>query len=145
MRSEINLSAIAREFNVSRETLRSWKNQGVDLTNPAAVADKLRSMKSAPTASLSEARLQKLNLESERLRLQVDEQRGKLVSADIIYQDARSIGSQVRQRLDKAASNDLPPLLAGRNAAEIKVLLTKYFRDLCTELAHTKHPITENL
>ncbi len=143
--AKVNLSELSRLHGVSRETLRAWRDSGVDLTNSKAIAEKLASMRDTTSETITSARLKKLNLESDRLRLQVDSERGKLVDAGLVYSDARSIGSQVRQRLTKAATNDLPPLLAGRSASEIKTLLAKYFRDLCVELSHTQHPITTNL
>jgi hypothetical protein len=139
------MSALAETTGVPYQTLSRWKREGTDIFSPPALAERMERTKQAPAESITSARLKKLNLESDRLRLQVDSERGKLVDAGLVYSDARSIGSQVRQRLTKAASNDLPPLLAGRSASEVKVLLTKYFRDLCAELSHTQHPITTNL
>jgi transposase-like protein len=144
-KSGINLSALAREHGVSRESLRLWALEGVNLSNPTEIAERRARMKTAAPPSIVAARIAKLELEAERLRLRVEAERGLLVSADEVQADARRIGCLVRQSLNKAASQDLPPLLAGRTAAEVSVLLARYFRDLCAALAAYQSPITQSI
>lgn len=141
----VNLSALARENGVSRESLRLWKLEGLDLASPAAIAERKARMKTAAPPSIVAARIAKLELEADRLRLRVEAERGLLVSAAEVQADAHRIGALVRQSLNKAAAQDLPPLLAGRTAAEVSGLLTRYFRDLCTALASYQSPITQSI
>jgi len=141
----VNLSALAREHGVSRESLRLWQLEGVNLSSPAAIAERRARMKTAAPGGIVAARIAKLELEAERLRLRVEAERGLLVSAAEVHADACRIGVIVRQSLTKAATSDLPPLLAGRTAAEVSVLLTDYFRNLCAALAAYQSPIARNL
>jgi transposase-like protein len=136
-----NISAIARQHGVSRQTLGTWRDQGLDLSDDKAVAAKVSAMHSNSGGSITEARLEKLKAETARINHALDVERGKFISAQIVEADGRSIGVLVRSAHAKAAQN-WPPMLAGRTAAECSTILKRLFREMQQELAQFKSSIS---
>jgi hypothetical protein len=135
-----SLKALAESSGIPYQTLSRWKIEGTFVHDPAALAERISRKRETAPASITEARLEKLQLESQRIKLALDIERGKFVAVDAIYQDARNIATLVREAHGRA-TNDLPPLLAGRTAAEVSQLLKKYFREMQTNLSKYKSAI----
>jgi len=74
----VNLSELARKTGITRQTLRQWQADGIDLADPAQLASRIEAMRrNAAPGSLSEARLRKVLLECERLEFQLERERGE--------------------------------------------------------------------
>jgi transposase-like protein len=136
-----NISALAREHGVSRNTLIRWRDEGFDLTNNKAVADRVKSMASrSGSPDLAAARLAKIEAETARIRFAHDIEKGKFVESYLIEGDGQRIGHAVRLSLDELAQQ-LPPQLAGRSAGEILKILRSEFRRALENLSHYKSDV----
>jgi transposase-like protein len=140
----LNLSGLARKYGVSRETLRVWRDSGVNLADEIKVAEKIANMREKPTSDLAAARLEKIHAEIARIRHAHAVESREFVRASDIAAQGTQIGLAVRRAIERMA-NDLPAVLAGRDASEISVVLKKYGYDLLVGLSEMPSPITENL
>ena len=139
------LRKLSISAGIPYETLGRWKREGTDVHDPAALAERIARAKPATQpASLTLARLAKLEIETERIRHAVEVEKGRYVSASEIQAHGQKIGFAVRSLIDRS-THDLPPILAGRPAAEISPLLKAYMHDLLLKLADHPSPITKHL
>jgi hypothetical protein len=136
-----NQSELARRHGVSRETIRVWKNEGVDLTNPSAVADRVSKMPGRdPSAtagtgeSYCDARTRRMSAVADRAELTAKREAGELVSLGAVEDAMAQLGSELRSRLLSWIGN-LPPQLEGLDAARIQAIL----REKVTELLASIH------
>lgn len=129
-----SLKALAESSGIPYQTLSRWKIEGTFVHDPAALAERISRKRETAPASITEARLEKLQLESQRIKLALDIERGKFVAVDAIYQDGRNIGKLVQDTFNKAVS-ELPPQLGGQDSAAIHKILKSYFREALTNLS----------
>ena len=115
---------IARAWGISQAAVVRWKKLGCPMTTIEA-ATKWReeylasSNRSNAPASLNDARLQKLVLESERLRIKIAQDRGHLVEAATVREEGIKIGAVLSAKL-AALVNDASGALAGLGEAELR-------------------------
>jgi transposase len=135
------VSKIARKHAVSRNTIMRWRDQGLDLSDPVAVEAKVRASKAAaPTEDEKAAKLRKLQAEADTIEHKLGVQRGEFVSAAGMDAEGMRIGMAVGVVFAKMPE-ELPPLLAGQDAATIKKILTRWEREKRTELSQYESPI----
>ena len=130
-----SISSLARAHGVSRESVRKWKSEGVDLSDGKAVKARVASMQK-PSASpdLMARKKEKLEVEIARLRHQLAIDQQRFVSAEIMQSTGRQVGQLVRQSLDRLCS-ELPPLLAGHDSAKIFQILKTEFRRVLLDVS----------
>ena len=107
------MSSIARKHGISRQTVSAWKQEGVDLTDPQAVADRLTLMRektSQPT--LTDERRRKLKADADMAELRVAQTKGELISRAEVDLEMRRVGSVFGAALERLQA-DLPPMLEG--------------------------------
>jgi len=145
-----NLSAIARHHGISRNTLQGWRDQGLDLTDEKAVAERVTTMRrpNAPdTASLSpagsesyaEAKRRRAVADATVAELKAGQQAGKLIDLAEVEQAFAEIGFVLRARLLALPSN-LVAELEGLTGAQIHLALKKHVYQLLHDL-HENSPI----
>ena len=128
---------------VSAKTLRSWvANEGLDLDDEAAVIARGQETQQRFCAAedAGEVKLRKLKAEADILEHKLAVQRGDYVSSKEMENEGLRIAAAVRSVFLRMP-DDLPPLLAGRTAAEVKVAVGKYTRDKLTELSSYRSPV----
>ena len=125
-----NQTQLAERLGVTRQTLSAWhRNEGLDLSDLEAVearAARARDRKET-SEDLASAKLRKLKAEADRQETLAAREKGELVLAAGIEAEGQAVGLAVRQALEKLAI-ELPPLLAGRDAAEVSKLLRREIR-----------------
>lgn len=139
----VNLAALSREHGVSRETLRAWKMQGVNMANPSEITARKEAMRDKPSSELAAARLAKIKAETERIAFAHEVEKGRFVDAVAVYQDGVRAGALVRESFERL-ENELPPQLAGRTAGEISAILKRTFRQTLTNLSKYQSHVSIN-
>lgn len=129
---------LANLVGVSRQTIADWKRAGVDMSDLPALQARAAAAKArqAATPELAAARLRKIRAEADRQELAAARERGTLTPAAEVYGHGEALGLAVRAALERLTA-DLPPMLAGRPAAEISAVLRREHRALLEKLSHT--------
>lgn len=135
-----SLKALAESSGLHYTTLSRWKREGTDIFNPDALRERISRKKDAPPESITEARLKMIQAQTAKIELATKITSGEFVNAAEIRAKGLQIANTVRTVFLRMP-NDLPPLLAGRTSAEIKVIVYKYVREKLTELSHYPSPI----
>ena len=136
-----SLSAISRRTGVTLATLRVWRESGVDLHDPQALAAKIANKQpSAPTESgtaTQQAKLRKLLGEARLAEMKADQQEGKLIALDDICHCLTKIGATLKAQLSKLRA-ELPPMLYGLSQAEMTKRIgettDRVLTDICADL-----------
>jgi hypothetical protein len=145
----INVSALARQHGISRETIRVWKNEGVDISDEKAVADRVSKMPGRDPSSTvgegesyCEARTRRMRADADRSELNARQQAGELVSLAAVEDAMAQLGSEMRSRL-LAWIGTLPPMLEGLDAARIQAILREKVTDILTQI-HENSPLKKS-
>lgn len=141
--NDITQKEMAERVNVSVRTLREWAaTEGLNIADEAAVRERAARLheKQATTEDEKEAKLRKLKAEADLMEHKLKVQRGEFVSAAEMNAEGVRIGMAVGTIFAKMPE-ELPPLLAGQDAATIKKLLAKWQREKRTELSQYQSPI----
>ena len=125
----VNISALARHHRVSRESLRQWRRDGVDLSNPAQLADRIARMHTLGNASeaLKRERLRKLKADATLAELELAKRRGDVIDAAIVAELFQSLTIAAIAQL-KRLPCELPGMLEGMDPAAMQAALAD-FRD----------------
>jgi transposase-like protein len=148
--SATNLSAIARQHSISRNTLQRWRDQGLDLTDDKAVAERVSTMRrpdatdtaSPPPAgseSFAEAKRRRASADANLAELKAGQAAGRLIELAEVEQAFAEIGFVLRARLLAMPSN-LVSELEGLTASQIHLTLKKHVHQLLHDL-HENSPI----
>ena len=126
----------------SRESLRNWAKEGIDITDEAAVRARAAHVEKrvADSEDMAEVKLRKLRAEADLKEHELQVERGLFVSKDEVVTEGVRMGVTIKGVFLKLSS-DMTPILAGRPAAEIKKALDKYAREKLTELSLYDSPI----
>jgi hypothetical protein len=132
-------AAIARAWGMSQSAVNKWAKLGCPMDD-IDKATKWREEylnangqgQNAP-ASLNDARLQKLVLESERLRLKIAQDRGELVEVTAVKEAGIRIGAIFSAKL-AALVNDASGALAGLGEAELRKKLHERTQQILSEI-----------
>ena len=106
----------------------------MNLGDKKAVAAKVSAMASRSSPDLAAARLAKIEAETERIKFAHQIESGRFVDASLVQSTGHQIGQLIRQSLDKL-SQELPPQLAGHDAARIHQILKKVFREVLQDVS----------
>jgi hypothetical protein len=120
----------------SRESLRKWGKEGIDITDEAAVRARAAQVEKRVAASedMAEVKLRKLKAEADLKEHELEVERGRFVSQESQRADGQKLGLVLQGMLLKMAG-DLTPVLAGRPAGEVKKAIDKYAREKLVELS----------
>jgi hypothetical protein len=131
-------AAIARAWGVSRAAVTKWKQLGCPMDSLES-ASKWRddylaanNTQHAP-ATLNDARLQKLVLESERLRIKLAQDKGELVEIAKVKESGIRVGAIFSAKL-AALVNDASGALAGLGEAELRKKLHERTQGILAEI-----------
>lgn len=132
------LQQIATAAKVSVRTITEWKKAGVNIYDPAALQARASQVSGRVEAAedMGAAKLRKLTAQADREETRAARERGELVPAAGIQAEGQAAGLAVRQAIEKLAI-ELPPVLAGRTADEVAVILKREFRDTLQRLAES--------
>ena len=131
-------AAIARAWGMSRAAVTKWKQLGCPMDSLESATkwrdDYLAANNSqhAP-ATLNDARLQKLVLESERLRIKLAQDKGELVEIAKVKESGIRIGAIFSAKL-AALVNDASGALAGLGEAELRKKLHERTQGILAEI-----------
>jgi len=136
---QVSHQTIATAWGVSRQAVAKWVKLGLPITSVEeatkwrdAYLAKKGGGEQAP-ATLTEARLQKTILETERIRLKIQADRGELVSKAEIEEDGVRVGTILCAKL-AALVNDCSGILAGLGEAEIRTRLHERTQQMLSEI-----------
>jgi transcriptional regulator with XRE-family HTH domain len=131
-------SELVRHLGVSRQTLSEWKRNGMNMSDLPALEARAAAAKQrqATTPELAAAKLRKTLAEADRQELAAARERGTLTPAAEVAGHGEALGLAVRAALERLTA-DLPPMLAGRPAAEIAAVLQREHRAVLQKLADT--------
>jgi hypothetical protein len=120
----------------SRESLRKWSKEGIDITDEAAVRARaaLVDKRVAASEDMAEVKLRKLKAEADLKEHELEVERGRFVSQESQRADGQKLGLVLQGIMLKMAG-DLTPVLAGRPAGEVKKAIDKYAREKLVELS----------
>jgi len=129
---------LAQMLGVARQTVAGWKREGVDLTNLEDLRRRAAAIitRRSTTEDHSAAKLRKLTADADASEIRAKQMAGALVERAGLVAQAEGVGLATRQMQEKLA-NSLPPMLAGRSAAEIAKILQREFRAALQQLADT--------
>jgi hypothetical protein len=143
-----NISAISRQYGVSRETVRKIRDHGINLADDAAVTNAIAVSKAklaAPAApatdgeSYSEARRRRAVADANLAELRAQREAKSLVDAAAVQEFFHSVIIEFRSRL-LAMRGDLIHQLHGLSEPGIYKVLDKSFCELLESIA-TRRPI----
>lgn len=143
VRGEISRKELAQKAGVSVPTLWRWeKDEGINLDDIEAVKARAAKVhdRNETAEDEKEAKLRKLKAEADLIEHKLKVQRGEFVSSAEMNAEGVRMGMAVGTIFAKIPE-ELPPLLAGQDAATIKKLLTKWQREKRTELSQYQSPI----
>ena len=120
----------------SRESLRKWAKEGIDITDESAVRARAAQVdkRVADSEDMAGVKRRKLKAEAEREEHELEVERGRYVSQESQRADGQKLGLVLQGMMLKMAG-DLTPVLAGRPAGEVKKAIDKYAREKLVELS----------
>jgi hypothetical protein len=132
-------AAIARAWGMSQAAVNKWAKLGCPMDDIEKATkwreDYLNANGQGQNApvSLNDARLQKLVLESERLRLKIAQDRGELVEVTAVKESGIRIGAIFSAKL-AALVNDASGALAGLGESELRKKLHERTQQILSEI-----------
>ena len=120
----------------SRESLRKWAKEGIDITDESAVRARAAQVdkRVADSEDMAGVKLRKLKAEADLKEHELEVERGRYVSQESQRADGQKLGLVLQGMMLKMAG-DLTPVLAGRPAGEVKKAIDKYAREKLVELS----------
>ncbi len=91
-----SLAALARSSGISRETLRTWQAQGINIHSPDELLARIEAKKGKSTGQLGELREQKLRLECQRLEAIILREQELLIPTEDVLAVGQLVGMTVR-------------------------------------------------
>lgn len=133
------LASLAREHGVSRETLRAWRDSGVDIQDAAALAARIAVMPGKSNdETLLEAKRRRAVADADRAEILAAREAGKVIELAEAEQVMAKIGAEVRARL-LAWRGTLVPELFGLDEPGIHRVLTDRIHELL-EMISSNNP-----
>ncbi len=134
----VNVAKIAKAAGISTRTVNRYREQGVNVSDPAALRAHADAQKHTPKAlesgELRAAKLRKIDLECQRLALLVEIDRKRYIPVEDVIRDMTRIGAATRGELS-AFLRELPGW-AGMTPAEIESRAKAGFDTICRNLSN---------
>ena len=123
----VNLSALARQLGVSRESLRQWRLEGVDLSKPEQLAERVARMHTGTAGSepMKAERLRKLRADASLAEHELEKRRGEVLPADMVETLFAGFVQSVIFEM-KRLPRELPAILDGLSAPKMGESLLDY-------------------
>jgi len=120
MVKKLNITRLAAEVGLSRETLYGWKRDGMDLADKKAVVKRARAVHAAKAGlgDMQAARLAKLQAEAAIKQHEERRLRGEFVLRSEVEEWFVKLGAAGNAALHRLAV-DLPPMLVGLNETQM--------------------------
>ncbi len=137
-----NISQLARDHKVSRETIRKLRTNGIDLSDAKAVADGLACSRAAklppaPTPgdgeSYSEAKRRRAVADADRAEVIARRESGEVIAVADVEELMNRLGAEMRSRLLSWVGT-LPPQLEGMNASRIQSIMREKISEILTAI-----------
>jgi hypothetical protein len=119
-----SLAALARSSGIARETLRTWKSQGIDIFQPEQLLARIEAKKGKATGKLAELKEEKLRLECQRLETIILRESELLVPTDEVLAIGKLVGMTTRLVFREMAGAVIIQL-DGRTQADMFRILKK--------------------
>ena len=143
-----NISALARDHGVSRETIRKLRTNGIDLSDDKAVADGLACSKAASpapapapatdgTETLLEAKRRRAVADADRAEIVAKRESGSVIAVCDVEEIFNQLGAELRSRLI-SMRGDLVVELEGRTGPQIFAILDKRICELLENIHNNK-------
>jgi transposase-like protein len=129
-----NISELSRQLGVSRESLRKWRSEGVNLTDSKQLDERMARMNGGPASGdMATARLRKLTAEAQLKEMELEQLRGTLVSLADIETTFAHVGASVRAALMRLIT-DLPQELEGLTPARSQEIIRDHVYKIMAQL-----------
>ena len=129
-----SLAQIARETGVSRETIRGWRDSGVDVQDPEKLRERIAAMPGRSTdESFSDARRRREIAAANRMELLAAKEAGKLVELAAVQETFAQLGAEMKARL-LAMRSTLVEDLSARPPEAIARILDDRIRELLASI-----------
>ena len=151
-----SISALAVEFGIDRRTVA----QRLNSVEPVPTKSKVKKYKLQEAAkaiigqvnigdgilSYDEARARKMSAEAELSEIELQKERGDVLSIDVINAINNEIFGNFRAKLLALPAKSAPDIFASTNVTEAKSLLRKNINDIffISDISFNKHSITIN-
>ncbi len=120
------LSELSRATRITRESLRKWKSEGVDINDPAQLTARIEGMRASTTpGSLTDAKLRKILLECEKIQHALDVEKGKYFEADLVRATTRAM-DHFTCLVWKRLGRELAPVLDGLPTSKIEAAVNEH-------------------
>ena len=147
-----NVSALSRQYAISRQTLATWQREGIDIANAQAVAERKLTMRGKEQATpdatpppgaetIAEARRRRAVADANLSELRAKREAGALVDLATVEASFAALGHQMRAHLlalPVAAAAELE----GLPAAGIAAALRRHVVEILTLLYEQSHEAT---
>jgi hypothetical protein len=131
-----SIAAISKATGISRQSISAWVRDGLDLSDPEAVADRVAMAKGRASTreDISAARLRKLQAEANHRELLVAKERGQLVPVDVVEEAVTRICSAVKGSIMRLEA-DLPQMLEGLSPPRMQLIIRQKIDEVLTALS----------
>ena len=147
-----NVSALSRQYAISRQTLATWQREGIDIANAQAVAERKLTMRGKEQATpdatpppgaetIAEARRRRAVADANLSELRAKREAGALVDLATVEASFAALGHQMRAHL-RALPVAAAAELEGLPAAGIAAALRKHVVEILTLLYEQSHEAT---
>jgi len=145
----VTTSDLAAGLGISGQRVRQLQSDGIikcikpnqyNLAECKAAYEAFKDRKKKPPEDMEETKLRKLQAEASILEHKLSVQKGEFVSYESMLAEGQKLGLVIRGMFQRAES-DLTPRLAGRNAAEVSVILREYMTAKLIELSQYESPV----
>lgn len=137
-KKKLSLAKVGEIYGLSERGVQRARAKGIDVHDHAQMsiylAEKQPGTAEEVGGDLNDARKRKIDLECQRLELQIRREEGELIEMEAVNDALLRIGLAVRMAHSKAM-DELAPMLEGLSAAKIKAKLIPYFEGLDRELS----------
>ena len=134
---KVSHQAIGDAWKISKQAVAKWVKLGCPTSSIEAATkwrdDYLKASGKAAPATLNEARLEKTLLESERIRVRLQHDRGELVEIAAVRESGIRIGAIFSAKL-AALVNDASGALAGLDEATLRKKLHERTQGILAEI-----------
>jgi hypothetical protein len=119
-----------------------WKKNTIKSSSAAngrKSANKQKQQKDrTATETLAKARMSKMELETLKLQLEIDERQGVLVKKDNVYQQLFAFGKHLREQMQQIPDRVIDEIMGSRSRVDGLRILTTAIDDALRELSETK-------
>jgi hypothetical protein len=125
---------ICKTHGITEKTLQAWKNEGIDVYNDEAMAERAARKHGASGNAMSEARLKKLQAEARSATMKADQLAGKLIELQEVEHAFTRLGAVAKSLLMRMQA-DLPPMLEGQSPSRMSQIIGEAIHKVLTQMS----------